>query len=334
MPIVSATDGVWENCSAPGTSDFVLTGAVPGYFPMTSSEDGLTFGYVAQAVDPATGLFTGDCELGKGVYTHSTRTLTRATVRKSTAGGTTKVNFTGAVQISMTFASVDYGTSGAGTILRLDSAGALPALDGSNLTGVGGGGWGSPLLVVPNNSLYTWKNQGGATVTTATGAIRLFGPSSGASNSLRIREKATPSGAYTVELAGIPFVDSATFHLVGLYMRDSTGNAAITCHYSPSNNYIFCGQWTNDTTYGGNYTGSALLDARRFLAHGLLWLRVVDNGSTRTFQASSDGVGWETTLSTSRTDFLTADRVGFVVDAPQNSTATDAALTLVHWDEY
>lgn len=66
-------DRIKETCSNPGASAFVLTGAVVGEAvrAFSSAEDGKYLRYVAKHAEAA------EAEIGAGLYTHSTRTLTR-----------------------------------------------------------------------------------------------------------------------------------------------------------------------------------------------------------------------------------------------------------------
>lgn len=66
-------DRIKETCSSPGASAFVLTGAVVGEIVRTFSaaEDGQYLRYMAKHSTAA------EAEVGAGLYTHSTRTLTR-----------------------------------------------------------------------------------------------------------------------------------------------------------------------------------------------------------------------------------------------------------------
>jgi hypothetical protein len=71
-----------------GTADLVLSGtSATGYQTFGAAGlDGATVDYVVEALN-ADGSQQGTWEKGQGVYTHATKTLTRATVQASSAGG-------------------------------------------------------------------------------------------------------------------------------------------------------------------------------------------------------------------------------------------------------
>lgn len=76
-----------ETTATTGTGTVSLAGAVSGYRAIPAGADGRTIPYK---------LVSGsDVEIGRGVYTHSGRTLSRVTVEYSTAGGTTKITLAG-----------------------------------------------------------------------------------------------------------------------------------------------------------------------------------------------------------------------------------------------
>lgn len=82
---------------------------------------------------------------------------------------------------------------------------------------------------------------------------------------------------------------------------------------------IECAKWNNTTTFNSDYAGS--LPAATFMGGGCYWLQFKDDGTTRFFNASTDGVNWVTILTTSHTDWITPTHVGFYVDANSNSNA-------------
>jgi hypothetical protein len=88
--------------------------------------DGNLLSYVA--LDPP------NMEIGQGTYTASGTTLTRTTVFASTNSGS-KISLSGSAQIAIIASAQDLvsGTS-ANQLVRLNSSGKLPAIDGSNLT--------------------------------------------------------------------------------------------------------------------------------------------------------------------------------------------------------
>lgn len=91
------------NPAAGGTADFVVVSAVTGY--MTPAQaggiDGATYHYAAQSAD------LSQWEVGTGVYTAGTTTLSRATVLFNSLGTTAKINFSAAPQVFITALAED-----------------------------------------------------------------------------------------------------------------------------------------------------------------------------------------------------------------------------------
>lgn len=117
-------DRVKEGTSTTGTSDFVLTGALPGFQAFAVIGDGNTTYYAA--VDQA----TGDWEVGIGTYTSSGTTLSRTTVLESSNSGSKVVFAAGVKEVFCTYPAersvylnaaglavdvLDIGTLGVGT---------------------------------------------------------------------------------------------------------------------------------------------------------------------------------------------------------------------------
>ena len=91
MPLI-LKDRVKETCSAPGTGTVTLLGASTGYQSFSAIGDGNTTFYTIADQGGA------NWEVGIGTYTASGTTLSRDTVLASSAGGTTKANFSSGTQ--------------------------------------------------------------------------------------------------------------------------------------------------------------------------------------------------------------------------------------------
>lgn len=91
MPLV-LKDRVKETCSAPGTGTVTLLGASTGYQSFAAIGNGNTTFYTIADQGGS------NWEVGIGTYTASGTTLSRDTVLASSAGGTTKANFSSGIQ--------------------------------------------------------------------------------------------------------------------------------------------------------------------------------------------------------------------------------------------
>lgn len=108
-------DRVKETCSSPGTGTVTLLGASTGYQSFSAIGDGNTTFYTIADQGGA------NWEVGIGTYTASGTTLSRDTVLASSAGGTTKVNFSSGTQDV-------FVTYPAGKSVNLDASNNVSAL--------------------------------------------------------------------------------------------------------------------------------------------------------------------------------------------------------------
>jgi len=186
-------------------------------------------------------------------------------------------------------------------------------------------------LTEPINADFAWVNQGGASVSVTNGGVYLLGPAAGAGYNLRIRKKAAPATPYTITAAflmsqrrvqpvgwGIGFRQSADGKLAVLLLQVSTTPAVS----------IYSFKFTNATTWSATY--STIGNLVNFHAPLSFW-RIADDGVNRIISWSGDGIHFHTLHSVARADFLTADEVGFFVDA-QHATH-DVGMQLLSWKE-
>lgn len=226
-----------------------------------------------------------------------------------------------------------------------------PAADGSdgqflktNGSGVlsfddAGGGSGPnlfPNYTAPVDGDFAWINQGGAAISVADDdSIALYGPTPGASYSLRIRKKAAPATPYTITAAFLGvwnFSVTGNLSQFGLIWRQASDGKCITHAPMLQSNtsggsplsYWAVQKWTNPTTFSAAYSG----ERSNFPpVSPVLWLRITDNGTNRICSFSADGINFIASHTVGRTDFLTADEVGFFV----NAYSADVTATLLHW---
>lgn len=187
-------------------------------------------------------------------------------------------------------------------------------------------------MTPPVDGDFAWINQGSATVTTTNGGIHLFGPR-GATNNLRIRKKAAPSTPYTITAAflfkSLGTLGSNLNQLAGLAFRQSSDGKLHTCSlvsvFGFATVAVRSTKWTNETTFSADYTAPGLTPSL------IYYLRIADNGTSRICSVSADGINFDVFHTVGRTDFLTADEVGFVVNDLSNTY--DVRTTLLSWKE-
>ena len=146
-------------------------------------------------------------------------------------------------------------------------------------------------------------------------------------NDDKILKKAAPGTPYTITALIIPNAFPGNFVQTGILFRESgTGRIAY-------NLLVYNGQWTvtsgkltNPTTFSANYTSFNLGGYPR-----PIWLQISDTGVNRVCRYSWDGVNFFAYHTIARADFLTADEVGFSVDAVSATWGLNAWF--IHWSQ-
>ena len=186
--------------------------------------------------------------------------------------------------------------------------------------------WGpiSP-LTLPVDSDFSWVNQGTATVDATNGAIYLSGPL-GAGHNARIRIKAAPTVPYTITALIRPALYALNSVACGLCFRNSGSGALHLFRIVYSSGFnLFSTKYTSPTVQSADYVGTL------YSLVGQIYLRIQDDNINRNCYWSVDGYHWELFHNVVRTDFLTADQVGFFVEAQNASVG--AAMSLLSWAE-
>ncbi len=173
----------------------------------------------------------------------------------------------------------------------------------------------------PVDGDYAWVDQGSASVDTANGGIYLSSPGGGSGGHARV--KTAPSTPYTVTVAfRFAQVGSTT---LGLIFRESGSGKVQTFHLINNSNVLSI--QSNKLNSLSSFDSSYGI----FVVHGIgstCFLRIGDNGTLRKCYWSIDGQHWIELFSVSRTDFITANQVGFYVDDAAGTT-----LHLLSWKE-
>lgn len=163
---------------------------------------------------------------------------------------------------------------------------------------------------------FSWQNQSGATATDFGNGIFISVPPN---NNLRFLYQNVPSTPYTLTAKFIylgSFVPASGM-IYGLGLGD--GTKLISAHVNDNSNAmnvnVAC--WDNPNTFN-----SALFNYNfRDSADRLEWLRISDDGSTRKFLVSRDGINFVELYSGSNTLFLTTTQVGIIVGSDSVATA-------------
>lgn len=190
----------------------------------------------------------------------------------------------------------------------------------------------------PQAESFAWINQGGATTDTTKGGVCLCAPTNGNAHNLRIQKKSAPSTPYTIILkfllcgdlsladahirAGAVFRQSSDGKLIefGVALNGASASAGAGYHS------LFIHKFNSPSSYNSTYLGRFPFN---WPVSPMVMLRIADDGANRKCSISADGQGWQQIHSVGRTDFLTADEVGFYVNPFQG----DVLMTLLDWSE-
>lgn len=186
-------------------------------------------------------------------------------------------------------------------------------------------------VTLPLVANYSWINQSGASASDTGSGIYLqtLGINSG-SRSARMLVKSAPSTPFTIS-ACIQYAGISTFGAnngpVGLCFRESSSGKvhAYAIDFNSSGDCIMIStKYNSPTSFNSDYSSSV----SDYVA-GVVWLRIKDNGTSRFCEYSRDGTNYNNFHFIGRTDFITADQVGFFVDPIYQ----DIKVTLISWVE-
>ena len=195
--------------------------------------------------------------------------------------------------------------------------------------------WG-PLfpLTAPDNAAFSWVNQGTATVSASTGSLILTAPGTGTGYNAVCRVKSAPSTPYTITAYMHATLVLKQWPGYGLLFRESSSGKLHTfgvgIFTTGTGLAVRSVKATNATTFSADYTPDIGLD--RPLLTQPRWLRIADDGTNRILSLSDDGVNWLVVHSIGRTDFMTADQVGFFAITENAGTPNlGVQLTVMSW---
>ena len=182
-------------------------------------------------------------------------------------------------------------------------------------------------LTKPVDADFSWVNQGTASVVTTNGGLVLLPATGAGAHSLNMRVKTAPSTPYTVTVALLATTLYTGNGMVGLLFRESSTGKLHIFSIVPTTSAITLASYSfhSHTTWAGTYRQTEVLPLQTW------FLRLADNGTNRILSFSADGRNFVTFHSVSRTDFITADQVGFYGN-PYVSGA-DQVVTVLSWKE-
>lgn len=187
-------------------------------------------------------------------------------------------------------------------------------------------------FTAPDDSSFSWINQGGASVNTTNGGIYLLAPGGGSGANLRMRQITAPATPYTITAYLLPTFLEKSFHSYGMFFRENgTGEIHVfdvvgdsTGAGSPST-LMRSSKFSSPTAFSADYQTARVIQP-------IHWFQISDDGANRICRYSGNGQHWISFHSIGRTDFLTADRVGFYAAAENSAVPNlDVGVLLLSW---
>jgi hypothetical protein len=235
------------------------------------------------------------------------------------------------------------GGGGGGPAIDQGTYGALPtgseddvylATDAPYILRKGASAWSAfgPIqqLVVPPSSGWSWDNQDGSSVDSTAGELQFSSPQTASSAELSVYYRSAPSTPYTVTalIALAPCIGSGGFPGFGLCFGDGSGQWV---HFAiqPTQGRVIWNEYTNATTYSASPLIFSGVHTEPWLAP--VWVRIQDDGANRISSISTTGRQWQTLRTVTRTDFLTATRVG--IACQRSTSAEPLPYALLSWEE-
>lgn len=175
----------------------------------------------------------------------------------------------------------------------------------------------------------TWINQAGSAITTNADGTLTFSFPAGSGFAQHARIKAIPSTPYTVtvlilqNLAVFNTASSSALTGCGLTLAASNSSASANIYFIEYLQPGSAAPYQYTLTKWNDYLGSFSSNYQAGLVspgQGKTWFRIGDDGTTRTYALSNDGVTFRTVQTTTTSDFITPAFIGYTgEDGTENS---------------
>lgn len=183
------------------------------------------------------------------------------------------------------------------------------------------------IIIPPLSSAFTWDNQNVATITDNVGTLYLQSDCN-TFNVLSGMYKTAPSVPYTLTVGIESDLAQQNFSGYGLFFRESSsGKLHVASIQYVSGLAFYSRKYTTSNSFSADYNNYA--------SPQLKWLRLQDDNTNRIISGSMDGINWKVLHSIGRTDFLTANQIGFCMMTEKGSglTTLTQGLTIYSWLE-
>lgn len=191
--------------------------------------------------------------------------------------------------------------------------------------------WGPlyPMTPPPAVGSFTWVNQGSATAVETQGGLYLSGAGTGTSgDNLICLVQSLPVAPYTYTVGFKPNLAPNNYNGAGICLRDSSSGKIATHSIWWRQSFT-----VNTVNYGGlvlqidNYSStsayaSSVLQTLYPIQTDLMWFRITDDGTNRTYSISTDAVNFARMGQVTNTNYLTPNQLGFFINTNVLSTFT------------
>lgn len=186
-------------------------------------------------------------------------------------------------------------------------------------------------VTAPSDSGFSWINQSTSSIVVDARSIFLEG--AGNNDDLHLRVKSTPTTPYKVTVGFHARHTLGNYAMAGLCFRESSSGkiAAFAYTYSGGGSDLQTNKWSGPLSV--NYVAAYRSLTFNVGMGSLIWLRLEDNNTNRICSFSTDGVNFQVFHTVGRTDYLTADQIGFFVRDATSITDMKSAITVVSWKE-
>ena len=172
----------------------------------------------------------------------------------------------------------------------------------------------------PDDSTFSWVNQGGATTDTTHGGVILSCPKN-ATDSWRLRVKALPSVPYTLTAALTRMGFLSNFQGMGIVLRASGAGTFIVLGITTGGSLqLKVDKWNSATSFNSSFLSQNIANFPNFF-------RIQDDNTNWLFSVSMDGQSFTQVFSTARNTFATADQIGWGGDELTNLYVLNVTLS-------
>lgn len=177
----------------------------------------------------------------------------------------------------------------------------------------------------PDNSAFTWLNQGSSTITQQYGWLHLSVPGNHGGSAGRYITMPTPP--YTLTIALHYNLNRHNYNGCGVFIRDSATSRLCVMQFQGNSTHMFgIYNLTNPTTYN-----STVSEAVTPMYGSPVWLQLYDDATNINLRFGTDGINFGNHISFDRDAFVASpNQIGFHVGNETNQG--NVGMSLLSWE--